>query len=444
MKKLLSFLFLAAFIPLAIPVAETQEKKEEVKLHRGARRTPFLKIIESIKAGKAKIYAAKAPPPQVVVVPKRLSMWGNSQYGDCVSAESAFAIADYSTFLGMEEIFVTEATIISWARSHGWLNGADLLSVIQDMQKDGVADEKGTIRKAGTPSSVDYRTEATLQSAIAQGPVSIAIDANALPSGAGNASGWYAFGGRSYPNTDHCVSLCGFAKAVDAFKALGVPLPSGVDPNKIVYFLFTWNTIGLVDHPWILGTVVEAWVRNPTVTNLTPPPPPPVVKVTVAVPNVIGSAGTPVKFNPVASGGTSPYLFLFDYGDGIQDGSGTHTYKAADTFRVTVTAVDSAGQVGTGTCTATIGVTPGPGPTPTPGGFTIVLPQDTPAGTYQLVNPAALDAIQKKLDAIRGNGRKKTSSNYPPGWTGPLDIPGYVRIPELTLEQRRILPLSKP
>jgi PKD repeat protein len=295
-------------------------------------------------------------------------MWGNSQFGDCVTAESVFAIADYSTFLGTPEIFVTEAATISWARNHGWLNGADLLSVIQDMQTDGIADENGVNRKAGASSTVNYANEATLQSAISVGPVSIAIDANALPSGAGNASGWYAFGGRSFPNTDHCVSLHGYGPTSELFKALGVSVPPGAPANG--YLLYTWSTIGVVDHAWIMNTVVEAWLRTPTTTGLQPPPPPPPPPgmITVSMDNVVGGVGTPVKFSPSAKGGTSPYIFLFDYGDNAQDASGAHSYKTAGSYTVTVTAVDSTGGTGTGTCTATVGSVPPPPPPPPPGG----------------------------------------------------------------------------
>lgn len=347
------------------------------KFPTGAKRTPFAKIIESIKVGKAGVYRAAAPPSQVVVVPKRLSMWGNSQYGDCVSAESAFSMAAYSTYVGLDEVFIPEANVITWARSHGFLNGAELLEVMQAMAADGIKDEKGILRKAGTPSAVKYGDEPTLQSAIAQGPISIAIDANALPSGAGNQSGWSAFYHRQYPSTDHCVGLSGYGPTSVLFAALGVSVPSGAPANG--YLLFTWNTIGVVDHGWILGTVVEAWVRNPTVTDLAPvpPPPPPVPSiVVVSIPGVAGLVGVPVKFSPVASGGTSPYLYLFSYGDGMQDGSGTHIYSTAGNFITAVTAVDSKGQVGVATCVVAIGTGPQPPlppipplpPTPIPGG----------------------------------------------------------------------------
>ncbi len=378
------------------------------QLPRGARRTPVEKIIESIRTGKAAIHRTlAAPPAQVIVVPPKLSMWGNSQYGDCVSAESAFSMAAYSTYVGLDEIFIPEANVISWARSHGFLNGADLLEVIQAMQADGIKDDKGILRKAGVPSSVKYSDETTLQSAIAQGPISIAIDANALPSGAGNKSGWSAFYHRQYPSTDHCVGLSGYGPTSELFKTLGVPAPSGAPTNG--YLLFTWNTIGVVDHGWLLGTCVEAWVRNPTITGLGPsptPPPGPSIGVTVVVGNVTGTAGVPVKISPMAVGGTSPYIFLFAYGDLSQDASGTHTYQTGGSYTVTVTAVDSKGQVGTGTCIASIGANPTPPPGPIPSGLTLVVPQNTPAGTYQLVLPSDIDEIQRRLDLIRGKTSK--------------------------------------
>ncbi len=387
-------LMLSAFA-VAFAPAQDQEKSDPVKFFTGANRTPVPKIVEAIKGGKAAIYRAIAAPAQVITVPKRLSMWGNSQYGCCVTSESVFAIADYSTFIGGEEIFVTEATAIAWARAHGVLNGADLLSVIQDMQADGIKDEGGVLRKAGKPSAVDYSNEDTLKSAIAQGPVSIAIDSSALPSGAGNKSGWSAFGGRSYPNTDHCVGLHGYGATADLFKALNVSAPAGAPANG--YFIYTWNTIGVVDHKWLMNTCVEAWVRNPTIVGLDPPPPPPVTDIAVSVANVAGGVGVPVKFGPSAKGGTSPYIFLFDYGDSFQDASASHSYKTAGTYNVTVTAIDSTGKTGTASCLATIGSVP---PPPIPGGIGLRLNQDTKAGDYLLIKASVLDELQPSIELV--------------------------------------------
>lgn len=391
-------------VAATLPFAEPQAPQVPGPFPTGAIPTSFTKIIAAVKAGAAGVYRASAPPAQVIVVPKKISYWGNNQYGCCVTTESVFSMAAYSTYVGLDEIFITDATTIAWARAHGDLNGAMLLDVMQDMAKDGIKDEKGVLRKAGKPSSVDFSTEDTLKSALAQGPVSIAIASGSLPSGAGNKSGWSAFGGRQNNRTDHCVSLAGYGPTSELFKALNVSAPANAPANG--YLLFTWSTIGIVDHKWLLNTCVEAWVRNPTVTDLAPPPTPPDPPgvITVSLPNVSGPVISPIKFTPTASGGVSPYIFLFEYGDGAQDAAGTHTYQAPGSYTVKVTAVDGKGQLGTATCVAAIGTgpPPPPGPGPLPTGFTITLPQNTPAGMYQLVLPGDLDEIQRRLDAIRG------------------------------------------
>jgi len=403
MQRFAIIVLISGFGTLPMVVSSQEKEPEPQKFMTGAKPTPFAKILEAVKSGKAAVFKAEAPPAKVIAIPPKLSMWGNSQYGCCVTSESCFAIACYSVYVGNSdtEIFIPEATAISWARAHGWLNGAFLLDVIQDMQADGIKDSVGTVRKAGRPSAVDYRDEETLKSAIAQGPVSIAIASNALPSGAGNANGWSVAGGRAFPNTDHCVSLGGYGSSAELFKALNVSAPANFPANG--YLLFTWNTIGVVDHKWLLNTCVEAWVRNPTIVGLDPPPPPPPGKLTVNVADVAGGVGVPVKFSPGASGGTAPYIFLFEYGDGVQDASGSHTYKAAGSYKTTVTAVDSLGQVGTGTCIATIGSSPPPPPPiPGPGGYQFIIPQDIPKGTYYAVDPADLAEIQRRLDLITG------------------------------------------
>ncbi len=354
------WLYAAFSLALLTSFVGTQPAPQQNRF-TGAKPTPPARIIQAVKAGLAGIHKPTAPPPQIIVVPKKLSYWGNNQYGCCVTSESVFAIADYSTAIGMEEIFVTDAATIAWASKHGWLNGAMLLDVIQDMQADGIKDEKGVLRKAGKPSAVDFGVEESLKSAIAQGPVSIAIASGSLPSGAGNKSGWYSFGGRQNNNTDHCVSLHGYGPTSALFAALNVAPPANAPANG--YYLYTWSTIGVVDHAWLMNTCVEAWVRNPTTTDLAPPTPNPSV-ITVAVPPAFGGVGVPVKITPTASGGVSPYIFLFDYGDGVQDAAGQHAYATAGTYNVKVTAVDSKGGLGTGTCVATIGSTPPNPPNP--------------------------------------------------------------------------------
>lgn len=221
-------------------------------------------------------------PSQVAMVPALLSVWGNDLDGDCVSAEEAFAKACHSP-----EIFINDATVIAWARRRGYLNGATLTDVMDSMQTDGFVVGNQTYDD-GPYSGVDYSNESTLQAAIAQGPVKIAIDANALPSGAGNDQGWYAINGGRWGSTDHCVALCGYGNAGWLYQQLNVPLPSGLDASQAGYLLFTWGTIGFVTHAWLMGTCQEAWIRTPTTVGVpplpgptpTPPPPPPPVPPT--------------------------------------------------------------------------------------------------------------------------------------------------------------------
>lgn len=223
-------------------------------------------------------------PAQAGWFPKQLDMWGNDQFGDCVSAEEAFAKACYSP-----EIFIPTQTVTDWARKNGYLNGADLSSVMQSMQSGGFVLGSQTYDD-GPPSGVDYTNEAVLQNAISQGPVKIAIAADCLPSGAGNQMGWYDISATNNNNTDHCVSLCAYGTADWIFAQLNtvygnVPLPPQLAGQQ-GYGLYTWKTIGFVSIAWIKGTCSEAWVRNPTtvgVPPLTPTPPPPPPPATISL-----------------------------------------------------------------------------------------------------------------------------------------------------------------
>src|SRR6185436_2538233 len=97
-------LLVVGLVAATLPFAESQVPPKieppvvTANFPTGAKPTSFSKIIASIKAGQSGIYRAAVPPPQVVVVPKRLSYWGNNQYGCCVTSESVFSMAAYSTY----------------------------------------------------------------------------------------------------------------------------------------------------------------------------------------------------------------------------------------------------------------------------------------------------------------------------------------------------------
>lgn len=251
------------------------------KHHRGLKKTPRFKLVSARRFDRTGIKV----PAQIMMLPKQLSMWGNDQYGDCVTASEAARIAAYSVFCNLPETFIPEATAIAWAQKGGYLNGANLTDVMTDRQTRGMADANGKLYTAGPYTSVDYTDEATLQAALATGPVNFGIDADALPSAAGNAPGWYAFGGTpgSFSNEDHCTPCMGFVAAASsaqvAFQAISTAYnvtvsPPANAPAGNVYLWFTWNTVGVVDHAWIMSTAGEAWVQNPTTAGQTPGPTP--------------------------------------------------------------------------------------------------------------------------------------------------------------------------
>lgn len=258
------------------------------------------KLRGAIPSSRHKLLAAEPHklrdtiPAQVAYVPASLSYWGNDQYGDCVTAEEAFNKAVSGKFL-------SDSTIINWASRHNYLNGAMLTDVMDTMKSAGISQDSHTYSDGGY-KAVDYSNEAVLQSALSIAPVKIGIDADALPSTAGGKNGWFSIGGgvRHYGNTDHCVALAGYGPASWLFAQLGVALPAGVDGAKVCYLLYTWKSIGVVDHDWIMGTVSEAWVRNPSTlidgvpqVNPGPPPVPPAPIPPTPVPPVPGPTPSP-------------------------------------------------------------------------------------------------------------------------------------------------------
>lgn len=210
-------------------------------------------------------------PAQIANVPSKLDVWGNSTYGDCVTAEEAFAKACYLP----AEIFIDAATVVDWARKNGFLNGAMLPDVMNAMAVHGFVVGSQEYRD-GPYAGVNYADIPTLQAAITPGnPVKIGIASSCLPSGAGNQSGWYDLSKGRGGSADHCVSLSSYGQAGFLFDALKVSLPSGVSASTDGFLLYTWATQGFVTHDWIMGACSEAWARKPSTVGVPPLPVPP-------------------------------------------------------------------------------------------------------------------------------------------------------------------------
>src|SRR5262245_57858023 len=99
-------------------------------LKRGAMPSP--RSVLAAATPHSELGLAAPPPPNFITMPKKLSSWGNFDYGDCVTAEEAFAKACYHP-----EIFIADNEVIRWAKSHNVLEGAYLHEVMQWMQKRG-------------------------------------------------------------------------------------------------------------------------------------------------------------------------------------------------------------------------------------------------------------------------------------------------------------------
>ena len=215
----------------------------------------------SVLAAASPHVARIGAPPNFIVVPQKISMWGNDVNGDCVTAEEAFAKA-----CNNPEIFISDAEVIAWATAHNVLNGAYLPNVMQMMQNDGFV-QGGYIYDDGPYFSVNWTNAATLQSAICSGPVKIGVAANQIETAYwknGGHTGWFGTGFQADSAEDHCVSLCGYGTLAWLAGQLHVAVPAGIDGTKPGYAMFTWDSIGIIDVPSMLAVTHEAWLRQPT------------------------------------------------------------------------------------------------------------------------------------------------------------------------------------
>ncbi|WP_152531548.1 hypothetical protein [Mycobacterium sp. UM_CSW] len=209
--------------------------------------------------------ATALTPPNSIVVPSQLSIWGNDVHGDCVTAEEAFAKS-----CNNPEIFISEADVIAWATRHGVLEGATLVEVLDFMQSDGFSGPSATYDD-GKYVSVDWSNSDTLQNAISQGPVKIGVAGEQLLNtwrANDGKSGWFATSYNVDKNENHCVSLCGYGTMSWLAEQLQVSVPSGVDGTRVGYALFTWDSIGIIDEPSMRAITYEAWLRTPTTVSV--------------------------------------------------------------------------------------------------------------------------------------------------------------------------------
>jgi hypothetical protein len=209
-------------------------------------------------------------PPSCLIAPATMSMWLNDVDGDCVTARSAFNMA-------CAGVLIADATVLAWCNANGTLNGADLLSVLTQMQASGFAQDSN-IYGNGAPLAVNYEDAPTVQAAIYQaaqqgGCLSVGVAADELPAGAGNQNGWLMLTDSPDANEDHCMGASGYGTLAQcvammnaAYPTLSLTVPTGGDPTTPCVCMYTWSTIGIVSWQAWLNFVAECWIANPSST----------------------------------------------------------------------------------------------------------------------------------------------------------------------------------
>jgi PKD repeat protein len=117
----------------------------------------------------------------------------------------------------------------------------------------------------------------------------------------------------------------------------------------------------------IVGGIIVAAVAAVAVLASTPPPPPPpgAPSVTASGSPQNGPVPLTVYFSASPSGGTPPYSYAWDFGDGVSSAleNPSHTYQSAGSYTATVTVTDSAGK--TAQASVPVGATSVTPPPPT-------------------------------------------------------------------------------
>lgn len=221
------------------------------------------------------------------VVAPLYRMWGNDQYGVCVTSEEAANIANFAAAAGLPSTAISDGEVIRWARKHGFLNGANLPEVMDALQAgrtDGLLGYASAFY-VGPYRSVDWHDRAALCGAIyeSQANVNIGIASAGVMHEHTSANGWMVLSCPKYRAIDHCVGLCGYGTLAELCAMCGVRVPGGADGTRQCYLLYTWGSVGIVSEEALWAMTGEAWVRRPSSiadppypapTPPTPPTPP--------------------------------------------------------------------------------------------------------------------------------------------------------------------------
>lgn len=217
----------------------------------GAKPTPK-QFLDVMPKRNAKNHAA--PPAAYLVLPTTLSYWLNDEDGDCVTAEEAFNKA-------CDGILIADSTVQTWASQYGFLNGADLPTVMQQMASSGFK-QNGNTYNDGPFVTVDLTQWSEVASAASAGRIKIGVASSQEQNVVGQTNGWFALDFQPDPNEDHCNAICGQGSLQQLSTWLNVTPPVGKDPNMQCVAVFTWKTVGIMSFTSMNNISQEGYLRT--------------------------------------------------------------------------------------------------------------------------------------------------------------------------------------
>lgn len=234
-----------------------------------------------VKVAKAPRLRDAAAPENYVTICPSYDIAGNDQYGICVSAEEVNHWRAWSVASGYPMVVIPTNTVIAWARKYGFLNGAMLPDVMDELKVNGMSDAKGVVYKLKDYFAVDYTSQDAVKAGIYQyKTLNIAIDADCLNNFSGE-NGWMELKAVRGRSLNHCVGLHGYGSLSWLCSQFKVAVPSGADGSQLCVVLYTWGSVGIVSWPALQAMMPdsEAYGREPgavpSVPFPTPNPPTP-------------------------------------------------------------------------------------------------------------------------------------------------------------------------
>ena len=262
-----------------------------------------------LKVAKAPKIRDLAAPENFITICTAYNIDGNDQYGICVSAEESNHFRAWSTAMGYPMVVIPTANVISWARRYGYLNGAMLPDVMDELKINGMTDAKGVVYKLKDYFSVDYTSQDAVKTGIFQyKTLNIAIDAGCLDAGFSSTNGWTVIKAVRGSSLNHCVGLHGYGSLAWLCSQFKVAVPSGVDSTQFCVVLYTWGSVGIVSWPALQAMMPdsEAYGREPGAVASVPFPTPNPPGPQPAIPTVADSTRTPKISNRARAAARPP------------------------------------------------------------------------------------------------------------------------------------------